>query len=208
MFRKNPSHVYVLAISVLLAFFPLVILAGTTTTLAQKDSDEIKQEAYNKQFLKTSSSDSKKDMVNPYAEIDQRYYKFKKEDTMWVMKFQFISTVVIFIMVIGIVITGLFLSYRQFEFTKEMLRKQHDAALIPVKLRTDTTLTQTASAVEVQQTDTSVEPSNNTFEISKEGIKINSAVIGLIILAMSIAFFFLYLQFVYPVNIIKDYINK
>jgi hypothetical protein len=39
---------------------------------------------------------------------------------------------------------------------------------------------------------------STTFEVSKDGIKINSAVIGLIILAISIAFFFLY-----PVNVIR-----
>jgi hypothetical protein len=37
------------------------------------------------------------------------------------------------------------------------------------------------------------------FEVSATGIKISSSVIGLIILAMSLAFFFLYLKFVYPI---------
>jgi hypothetical protein len=51
------------------------------------------------------------------------------------------------------------------------------------------------------QTETDIALTGSTnFEISKDGIKINSAVIGLIILAMSIAFFFLYLEFVYPIH--------
>ncbi len=38
------------------------------------------------------------------------------------------------------------------------------------------------------------------FEASLQGIKLKSSVLGLLILAMSMVFFYLYLKFVYPIN--------
>ena len=43
-----------------------------------------------------------------------------------------------------------------------------------------------------------------TFKVSKEGIEISSSILGVIILAMSIVFFYLYLHFVYPITIINE----
>jgi hypothetical protein len=40
----------------------------------------------------------------------------------------------------------------------------------------------------------------NKLEFTKEGVKLNSSVIGLIILVISIAFFYLYLVYVYPIH--------
>lgn len=120
-----------------------------------------------------------------------------------VYDFQYYTSIIIFAVVIFIVLTGLYLSYKQFEFTHEMLRNQTDAkkAIIiqgpdaTTKITDDTTSQETKADISLS--------GSTTFELSKDGIKINSAVIGLIILAISIAFFFLYLEYVYPVHVIK-----
>ncbi|WP_295720820.1 hypothetical protein [Mucilaginibacter sp.] len=120
-----------------------------------------------------------------------------------VYDFQYYTSIIIFVVVIFIVLTGLYLSYKQFEFTHEMLRNQTDAkkAIIiqgpdaTTKITDDTTSQETKADISLS--------GSTTFELSKDGIKINSAVIGLIILAISIAFFFLYLEYVYPVHVIK-----
>ncbi|MCP4992950.1 MAG: hypothetical protein GY934_04060 [Gammaproteobacteria bacterium] len=41
---------------------------------------------------------------------------------------------------------------------------------------------------------------NNEIEISMQGIKVSSPVLGVIILVLSLAFFYLYLRYVYPIN--------
>lgn len=94
---------------------------------------------------------------------------------------QYYSGIAIFIIVVCIVLMGLFLSYRQF-------RLQEWKAMHP-----DKTITATKEEGAADFTTT-------TFEVSKEGIKINSAVIGLIILTISLVFFFLYLKYVYPIE--------
>jgi len=134
------------------------------------------------------------------AEINLQQAAFISRHWQKVFDLQYIMSLVIFIVVIFIVLIGLFLSYKQFEFTHEMLRKHHDNKKAIVSQGPDATSKITNTSAD-QQTETDISLSgSNTFEISKDGIKINSAVIGLIILAMAIAFFFLYLEFVYPVH--------
>jgi hypothetical protein len=41
---------------------------------------------------------------------------------------------------------------------------------------------------------------NSEIEISTQGIKVSSPVLGVIILVLSLAFFYLYLRYVYPIN--------
>jgi hypothetical protein len=83
------------------------------------------------------------------------------------------STKVLFWVVIIVVLAGLYLSWMQFYFA-------HNAPLKVDKPSND-------------------KPSNgvNTVEVNTSGVKITSNVIGLIILTLSIVFFFLYLKFVY-----------
>jgi len=80
---------------------------------------------------------------------------------------------------------GLFLSYLQFKVS---------TAHVEHRLRI--TKEDTGSSLENLNEGT---PSTK-FEISKDGIKIDSAVIGLVILVVSITFFFLYLRYVFPIQ--------
>ncbi|SDW45863.1 hypothetical protein SAMN05444410_1038 [Hydrobacter penzbergensis] len=42
--------------------------------------------------------------------------------------------------------------------------------------------------------------SENQLEVSKDGIRLHSSVVGLFILLISLAFFYLYIRFVYPIQ--------
>jgi hypothetical protein len=77
-------------------------------------------------------------------------------------RWQLVSSVVIFVMVQLLVITGVLLSYLQFRRGWNQLESQ--------------------------------------IELSAAGIKLQSSVIGLIILVVSLAFFYLYLVHVYPIR--------
>jgi len=77
-------------------------------------------------------------------------------------RWQLVSSVVIFVMVLLLVIAGVLLSYLQFRRGWNQLESQ--------------------------------------IELSAAGIKLQSSVIGLIILVVSLAFFYLYLVHVYPIR--------
>jgi hypothetical protein len=97
---------------------------------------------------------------------------------------QAVSTKIIFWVVILVVVAGLYLSWMQFNLA-------HNT---PLKM----TMPSTEGSVSAT---TPADPSNgiNTIEVNTSGVKITSSVIGLIILTLSIVFFFLYLKFVYPI---------
>ena len=109
--------------------------------------------------------------------IKVEYTKFAYDYKMKVFHWQLLSSKIIFCVVTLVVFAGLYLSYLQFRMSARHFDKVHEH---------HQRLTENA------QTTTK-------FEISKAGIKIDSAVIGLIILVISIVFFFLYLKFVYPI---------
>ncbi len=101
-----------------------------------------------------------------------------------VFQWQYISSILIFFLVVIIVLIGLYLSYLQFKMATKMMM------LPPPADKPDNS----AGYVDMMKAD---------MELGKEGIKINTAVIGLIILALSLAFLFLYLKYVYPISIVK-----
>lgn len=103
-----------------------------------------------------------------------QYYQKSLDHRYATFSWQATSTKLIFLLVIGIVLCGLLFSFIHF---KNAL-KQHEK---------NPNLTAEASSLEV----------------SMQGVKINSSVIGLIILALSLGFFYLYLVYVYPINQVK-----
>lgn len=117
--------------------------------------------------------------------IDQETFNAKhlKRSFDW----QFYSGIIIFFLVITIVIAGLVLSFRQFQLNSKLLLRK-------IKLQEDKT--------EIAKQVPAFTESN--MEISKDGLKINTAVIGLMILFISILFLLIYLRYVYPIQFIKE----
>lgn len=88
-----------------------------------------------------------------------------------VFSWQLLSSKIIFVVVIFLVLTGIYFSWLQFR--ADMLdRQQHEDQ----------------------------EQAVSTIEASSEGIKVSSPVLGVIILVLSLLFFYLYLQYVYPIE--------
>jgi hypothetical protein len=87
-----------------------------------------------------------------------------------VFAWQLLSSRIIFVVVIFLVLVGVYFSWLQFR-----------AAMRP-------------------GTPFSDKPVDTTFEASTTGFKVSSPVLGVIILALSLAFFYLYLLYVYPIT--------
>lgn len=127
-----------------------------------------------------------------------------------VLDWQHTSSVVIFWVVVLLVLGGLMLAALQFwgAMRAQLLHTQLVAAS-PGVVSTATTATaslsvsgaaNTAPAGPGSTSPAAGDSGASTFEASLKGIKISSSVIGLIVLAMSMAFFYLYLKFVYPIQ--------
>jgi hypothetical protein len=113
----------------------------------------------------------------------EEYTVFAWKNRQDAFAWQSVSTKVIFWVVIVVVLTGLYLSWMQFNLAHKM----------PLTKTTQTKKGQSNKANPSDQIEAS------TIEVTTSGVKITSSVIGLIILVLSIVFFFLYLKFVYPI---------
>lgn len=192
MKEKRVIRLLLVSILLVLPFFLVARSSPKRDSLKNSRSAQLDQAAINASTVDTMAMSEQK--------LGLKETEFKLKDNIWVFEWQHISTVIIFILVVVIVSMGLFLSYKQFEFNMEMARKHYDA---PVKVSGKKNDTQDLAPAKSKSGTHEEHESSTTFEIGKGGIKINSAVIGLIILAMSIGFFFLYLRYVYPVHILR-----
>jgi hypothetical protein len=99
------------------------------------------------------------------------YYKSGLAHRQRVFWWQHISGRIIFFVVLGLVVAGVYFAWVQF---------RHDLDRTDIK-------------GEVQA------PQGHELELSTSGLKVSSPVLGVIILALSLAFFYLYLIYVYPI---------
>jgi hypothetical protein len=113
----------------------------------------------------------------------QDVYQYTFNQNKKVFQWQHVSSIIIFFIVVLIVLMGLYMAYLQFRLSEKMFLRQS----------TDKTKDD-ANALDMIKAD---------LELGKDGLKINTAVIGLIILSLSLAFLFLYLKYVYPISIVK-----
>lgn len=120
------------------------------------------------------------------AALQFDYNSYSLMHTKRAFTWQYYSSIVIFFIVIGIVLTGLYMAYLQFLIYKKIVMSQ-----LSRQTKDDTSAD---NPEKILQTD---------MEISDKGLKINTAVIGVIILAISLGFFFLYLKYVYPIILVN-----
>jgi hypothetical protein len=162
----------------------LVVKAQNPTAKAFQDALQLDQDdsAARKKVLLLDSLYTKH-----YSPIKIELEKFNAHHQMRSFDWQYYSGIFIFILVILIVTVGLILSFKQFQLNSTLLSKK-------IKLQEE--------KVEIVKQIQSFTDSN--MEISKDGLKINTAVIGLMILFISMLFLFLYLKYVYPIQFIAE----
>jgi len=120
-----------------------------------------------------------------WREHETQYQTWRLAYLQHIYFWHFCAGVAIFFLVAGIVLFGLWLSYAQFR--KDILSAP---APVPVGRRGDTG--------SVHDTGEGTRPAS-TFKVGLRGIEVNSSIIGLLILVLSLAFLYLYLTNVYPV---------
>lgn len=126
----------------------------------------------NRHILETPGSES---LLNKEYEYEISAYKHRRKIFDW----QLTSSKILFWTVIIIVFIGLFFSGLQFYISlKRQNEKQHPSL----------------------KNDHNRAEGKTTFEATLKGVKVSSSVLGVIILVISLCFFYLYLVYVYPIN--------
>jgi len=117
------------------------------------------------------------------AKLSLQQYQFDLQHQKRAFTWQFYSGIIIFFLVIVIVGAGLVLSYRQFLLQEKIVQKWMSSKTPGATPQPEVT--------------------DSEFSLGKDGIKFNSAVIGLSILFLSVVFLIAYLTYVYPITLIK-----
>lgn len=174
----------------------LILLAGAGKLMAQ--SREVPENHVQK-FEKMLDSAELADTLAAGMQQADTTYDYMHRAVFWytfeqnkkVFAWQHTSSIIIFCLVVIIVLMGIYMSYEQFRMSKKLMTSTFNQTK---QLSTQSAETMNAQQLELMQTD---------MELGKDGIKIKTAVIGLVILCLSLAFLFMYLKYVYPISIVQ-----
>lgn len=127
-----------------------------------------------------------------YFESLQEYFQYRisgYQHRKKVFEWQLRSSIIIFIVVVFLVSAGIYFSWLQFRQSLESRR--------------------TKALRQERQNETAAKGTNDVvtkdmeatkLEVSSKGIKVSSPILGVIILIISLLFFYLYLVYVYPIE--------
>lgn len=128
------------------------------------------------EYLDERGRDALTTSVRTYYEYKTTAFNHRQR----VFEWQLLSSKIIFVVVILLVLIGIYFSWLQFK--ADMARGRPG--------RTG----------EEQSAGAASAPATSSIEASTTGIKVSSPVLGVIILVISLMFFYLYLQYVYPIE--------
>jgi hypothetical protein len=112
-------------------------------------------------------------------------------------EWQHISTMIIFVVVILLMVAGVVFSWIQFR-----QGMHHPVQAIASSVSTIAQPASTSADSTQAPSEVAIEKSSVTeFSASPQGIKVASSTLGVIILVISMCFFYMYLVYVYPINI-------
>lgn len=171
-----------------LCFVSMVIAQTNDTNGATKDMQAIFNEAKADTARGVSYKKNMDSVLLTMVHENDGYNRFSNMHLQRSLSWQFYSSIFIFFMVIFIVGFGLYLSFKQFKISEKIIAEG---------LRTKQSETISKAVDDVNKL------LRGDFEVSKDSIKVNSAVVGLIILLISLGFFFLYLKYVYKIEVLN-----
>jgi hypothetical protein len=159
-----------------------VIVMGTGATKAQAQAEPTlaAQQEAQAQVQSIESSKLAVAQMNMQKKLDElRLARAEKEDghAMLCLYIQTVEGVIVFVLVMLMTSAGVYMSYTQFRKGFSQFIPDKGAAPTPASPDVLTTL-----------------------KITLTGVEISSSIIGLLVLAVSLAFFFLYLDRVYPIQ--------
>lgn len=175
----------------------LILIALLLCGIADADEFKDKDFWHDTEAIK-KMSELKKEQIhfeslvrhNEFEKERFAYDVFRFNDNKDSFEFQYVQTWVIFVVVMLLVLSGVYLAYLQF-------RLDEKKALAHLEIQQ---LLAKSKATE-PETGKSTASGETTLEVSTSGIKITSSVIGLVVLAMSFAFFYMYVLHVYELKV-------
>jgi len=163
---------------------------------------DVDQEILDKAMADVSAAHQRSDFQPIEPETDPRVAKAYSDYLIWALdhdratyRWHHVSSIIIFFVVIFLVLSGVWFSWMQFRHAHRL--PSQDITATVTSATTQTPATPGAPLIATQEKDSVTE-----FSASPQGIKVASSAIGVIILVISMCFFYLYLDKVYPITVI------
>jgi hypothetical protein len=121
--------------------------------------------------------------------IDVTFYERWAEHNLRVFQMTLIESTILLVVVLAVVGSGLYFSYMQLR-----------TAMTAGRTTVEPPAADGSDAARPKPGPSPLDPATN-LELSATGVKITSSIAGVIILAMSLGFFYLYLKEVYPIKL-------
>ena len=125
-----------------------------------------------------------------------RWQKAAYDHQSWMLEYRqkafeahHVYTIIVFALVCGMVLLGMYLSYREFQLSANRRLRLVEQLLRRLRRKG------AAAPSQDEKPDAATE-----LEISASGVKVSSQVLGVIVLVVSMGFFYLYLKTVYPIQ--------
>lgn len=127
-------------------------------------------------------------VLSPILAESQRYVVGQMKNTLEVYRFQYYSGIVLFVCVIGLVIAAIAFAYAQFSLVRQIAQ----ARLAAYKERA-------SKGADLDEIEKLFTPEN--VSLGASSVSVQTTNLGLAILVVSLAFFYLYLKTVYPITL-------
>jgi hypothetical protein len=128
-------------------------------------------------------------------DAENNYLAFSWKYRQKVFEWQYRSTIGIFIVSILLVLSGIAFAAWQLQYSMRL--GLHRMSLM--------TAAAAASAASGSTDPASPDSNDTTLKVSPTGLEVHSATLGVIILAFSMCFFYMYLKYVYPIQIVPTH---
>jgi hypothetical protein len=179
--------------NVIIAFLAVFLLV--TDSHAQGNKTLTQPDSFLEKFIQDEQQRSAGQDISmfPISHQDsfaEDYRRFVYQHRKMAFTWQLTSSKIIFWMVMGLVVTGVFFSWLQFRLALKS---------VPYRKEVDTPGEQSAD-----NKPTSYDPNSTQLEASLQGVKVSSSVLGVILLVISLMFFYLYLTHVYRLEEISE----
>lgn len=129
------------------------------------------------------------------------HHRWKLEYTQKAFEAHHYYTMLVFILVCALVLLGMWLSYMEFQRGGRRQTTQPKAATTKIASNTGVNESSDGQANAHLPNCTDSGPKGTHMKLSTRGIELTSPVLGVIILVISMGFFYLYLKTVYPIEI-------
>jgi hypothetical protein len=178
--------------------------ADETEMLIQRAKENLKRDSKSSTPL-IDSEVASQDVKDAYAAYLKSWYeneKWEVDHRRWIYNWQYIAAIIVFVISMCVVVVGVVMSWMQFIASQTAVKNRAEALSAVGKAYQEAAKSAGSEPKPevLSAMNESLKEATNTIKLSSTGVEVATPVVGVIILTLSLAFFYMYLKFVFPIQ--------